>query len=178
MANLPKRKDSIYEEIEKFENYELTPCIAYEMAIRNQEVIDLLHDINRLDKFKDEAMFRKVSNDEEFLRSMTYSKMIEKDHKKFLDEIENNSDISMLHISRLQEILEKKLIENYLIYPKGYYRKIIGMSEPLGERVENEPDNELGNYHDDGINSSRRVYDCQATFKNDHLRQIKMTSLV
>ena len=36
--NLPKRTDVIYKEIESFEDYEYTNCIAYEMAIRNDEV--------------------------------------------------------------------------------------------------------------------------------------------
>jgi hypothetical protein len=34
MDKLPQRDDPIYEEIEKFQDYELTECIAYEMAIR------------------------------------------------------------------------------------------------------------------------------------------------
>lgn len=34
MIDLPKRSDSIYKEIEAFESYELTNCIAYEMMIR------------------------------------------------------------------------------------------------------------------------------------------------
>jgi hypothetical protein len=36
--NLPTRSDPIYGEIERFEDYEYTNCIAYEMAIRNDEV--------------------------------------------------------------------------------------------------------------------------------------------
>ena len=39
----PKREDLIYKEIENFEDYELTQCIAYEMAIRNKEVRKLLN---------------------------------------------------------------------------------------------------------------------------------------
>lgn len=35
MERLPKRDDEIYKEIEDFEEYELTQCVAYEMAIRN-----------------------------------------------------------------------------------------------------------------------------------------------
>lgn len=34
---LPKRSDSIYQEIENFEDYEYTNCIAYEMMIRNKD---------------------------------------------------------------------------------------------------------------------------------------------
>lgn len=41
MTQLPKRSDPIYKEIEEFKDYEYTNCIAYEMAIRNKEVIKL-----------------------------------------------------------------------------------------------------------------------------------------
>ena len=40
---LPRRSDSIYKEIEQFEDYEFTNCIAYEMMIRNKEVINLIY---------------------------------------------------------------------------------------------------------------------------------------
>jgi hypothetical protein len=159
MAKLPKREDAIYQEIEKFKTYELTPCVAYEMAIRNQDVKDLLHNLDRLDKYKDKAMLVRVSNDEELSRSLRYFEMIEKDHKAFMDNFEDFQEIGMSHIAKLQEILENDLIENYRIYPKGYYRKTVGMSELLGERIENKSDNELGNYDDDSINASRRVYE-------------------
>jgi hypothetical protein len=49
--NLPTRSDPIYGEIERFEDYEYTNCIAYEMAIRNDEVKTLL--LNGRDKSKD-----------------------------------------------------------------------------------------------------------------------------
>ena len=35
---LPQRDDNIYKEIEAFNDYEFTNCIAFEMAIRNKEV--------------------------------------------------------------------------------------------------------------------------------------------
>ncbi len=37
MSDLPKREDAIYKEIASFEEYELTQCAAYEMAVRNDE---------------------------------------------------------------------------------------------------------------------------------------------
>ncbi len=40
MDKLPKRSAPVYEEIENFKDYELTECIAYEMAIRNDENIE------------------------------------------------------------------------------------------------------------------------------------------
>jgi hypothetical protein len=46
MINLPKRSDSIYKEIESFKDYEFTNCIAYEMAIRNDEVINKVKNFN------------------------------------------------------------------------------------------------------------------------------------
>ena len=45
MDNLPQRDDSNYKEIEEFQDYELTNCIAYEMAIRNTELKKLLKKI-------------------------------------------------------------------------------------------------------------------------------------
>jgi hypothetical protein len=39
---LPSREDVIYEEIEEFKDYELTNCIAYEMAVRVDEVKEYL----------------------------------------------------------------------------------------------------------------------------------------
>ncbi len=43
MANLPKRSDSIYKEIENFKDYELTQCVAYEMSIRNYVNLNTLY---------------------------------------------------------------------------------------------------------------------------------------
>lgn len=45
MDELPKRDDDIYQEIDSFEDYELTNCVAYEMAIRD---IAFLHGIIEL----------------------------------------------------------------------------------------------------------------------------------
>ncbi|MCT7587036.1 hypothetical protein [Aliarcobacter butzleri] len=42
---LPKRSDLIYKEIEEFEDYEYSNCIAYEMCIRNKEVKKILKSI-------------------------------------------------------------------------------------------------------------------------------------
>lgn len=50
--NLPKRDDDIYKEIENFEDYEFTQCVAFEMAIRNVEVIRLVNKLT--DKFNND----------------------------------------------------------------------------------------------------------------------------
>lgn len=46
MKRPPYRSDKQYKEIEKFRDYELTQCIAYEMAIRNAENIKLAEEYN------------------------------------------------------------------------------------------------------------------------------------
>ena len=38
---LPNRADEKYTRIENYEDYEFTHCIAYEMAIRNEEDIKI-----------------------------------------------------------------------------------------------------------------------------------------
>lgn len=43
---LPKRTDDRYKRIEKFKPYELTHCIVFEMAGRNEEVRKLIQDIS------------------------------------------------------------------------------------------------------------------------------------
>ena len=51
--HLPKRSDRKYLRIEEYQDYEFTHCIAYEMAIRNEEVIKLtklLENLNILNK--------------------------------------------------------------------------------------------------------------------------------
>ena len=46
MKELPKRSDLIYKEIEEFKDYEYTNCIAYEMAMRNEEIINKINLFN------------------------------------------------------------------------------------------------------------------------------------
>ncbi len=49
----PLRSDQQYLDIEKFKDYEVTQCIAYEMAIRNPEVKTLVDERNAIDIFGD-----------------------------------------------------------------------------------------------------------------------------
>lgn len=46
--NLPERDEQKYLRIEKYEDYEFTHCIAYEMATRNSEVIKLTNIVENL----------------------------------------------------------------------------------------------------------------------------------
>jgi|GEM_PF-1269702 len=47
-SKLPRRDDEAYQIISSYEPYELTHCISYEMAIRNEEVIAFLKNIKSL----------------------------------------------------------------------------------------------------------------------------------
>ena len=62
---LPKRSDSIYKEIEEFEDYEYSNCIAYEMCTRNKEVKKLLNIIiNKFDEIFEATEFEFIINKE------------------------------------------------------------------------------------------------------------------
>lgn len=52
MDKLPQRDDLIYKEIEEFEDYELTNCVAYEMAIRNKEVKRLVQVLKKMEHLR------------------------------------------------------------------------------------------------------------------------------
>lgn len=52
MDKLPQRDDLIYKEIEEFQDYELTNCVAYEMAIRNKEAAKKLVILKRIETLK------------------------------------------------------------------------------------------------------------------------------
>ncbi len=61
---LPKRSNLIYKEIEEFEDYEYSNCIAYEMAIRNKEAITLKIEIDKLlaNMNKDYFLIKELNN--------------------------------------------------------------------------------------------------------------------
>ena len=62
---LPKRSNLIYKEIEEFEDYEYSNCIAYEMCIRNKEVKKLLNIIiNKFDEIFEANEFEFIINKE------------------------------------------------------------------------------------------------------------------
>ena len=65
MEELPKLTDSIYKEIDEFEDYEYSNCIAYEMCIRNKEVKKLLNIIiNKFDEIFEATEFEFIINKE------------------------------------------------------------------------------------------------------------------
>jgi len=71
----PSRFDDTYKGIEQFKDYELTQCIAYEMAKRNPQVREMVKEATRLCIFKPEEVsqewadkFNNVTSEEEMNR--------------------------------------------------------------------------------------------------------------
>lgn len=60
MIELPKRSDDIYKEIENFEDYEYTNCIAYHMGMRNKDVKRIRILLNRILNFKHRKIGKKL----------------------------------------------------------------------------------------------------------------------
>lgn len=53
--SLPKRTEGKYKKIEKYEPYELTHCVVFEMAIRNEEVKNLIQNISSIKMLQDKV---------------------------------------------------------------------------------------------------------------------------
>lgn len=84
MSKVPKRNDPIYKEIESFEDYELTQCVAYEMAIRNDYNINLVNEIVSYFNIHKDKIFNliKKTNSKELNRTnYDYSKEYKAIHK-------------------------------------------------------------------------------------------------
>lgn len=160
------RSYEIYKEIDNFELYELTPCIAYEMAIRNKEVKSLL---KRYDKIKDmmkNSRFPRFFNKNNFKdaknhpfielleeydnftfeqyeerinkKLWNYKILIDKDYKFFIDNyIDKCTELGITELSLLEKKIEDELINHYLIYPTGYRREIPGVMSIYKEEITN-----------------------------------------
>ena len=99
------RNDNLYREIEEFEEYEITNCIAYEMAIRNNSYLEEF--IERVTKIN--TIFI------EYLRGEYIDEMIEYAIEKILDKELCNEEILKLFIKRLMLSLRNMGINEYSI---------------------------------------------------------------
>jgi hypothetical protein len=111
MDKLPQRSDLIYKEIEEFQDYELTNCIAYEMAIRNEDIKKLLHEI-----FNQKLGCFQADGKQSILKSEYYLNCREVEFyeitKSILDE---NKKIDLLLRTRYFSQLAMSKRENYKI---------------------------------------------------------------
>jgi hypothetical protein len=159
-----RRTSEKYKAIDEFKTYELTPCIAYEMAIRNKDVIEIFKKLEKILKMKsdeqyllhrflskqefkdrynilDEDLLEKEYKKYEFLvmqKYSTYEKLIEEDYKKFIDDyIDKCTELGIGELETLQKKLEYELVNEYLIYPEGYHRVIPNVPPIVIEKIIN-----------------------------------------
>jgi len=152
MDKLPKRSDDIYKEIEQFEDYEFTNCIAYEMAIRNDEVKSLLKEIINyplyeyspyedkhfeLDKKLEDTYFINFKIRKHIENG--YEVFIEKYHKEFHDK---KGYVMAMQVFEREEF-EKEIINNLLEYEEkvqNYYYNNFERLEFVRDRFITEKD--------------------------------------
>lgn len=168
IGDIVPRTNEEYSEIDSFKTYELTPCTAYEMAIRNKGVKKLLdrykiisemtNDYKHYSKryftkrnykerfthpiieFRDEYKDLNYDEYKSLIRRKhnTYLKLIQEDYKKFIDDyIYMCTELDISFLSTLLKKIEEELINEYLIYPKGYRRNVPGSSFEYEEEVLN-----------------------------------------
>ncbi len=102
MSDLPKRDDPIYQEIESFEDYELTQCVAYEMAIRNKNIIRLKAEIDEL--------LSNVSNEHEKYCANEENEII---YQNRLNEYEESVQNAEKNDNALEEMREPCYYDNF-----------------------------------------------------------------
>lgn len=101
--NLPERTDLKYSYIENYEDYELTHCIVYEMAIRIEQVKQLLDKIEYLTVLKCEIL------NQPYVSSNPDSISVE--------EKKQYSRLGIFHINEILDECSRELVEKYCIYP-------------------------------------------------------------
>jgi hypothetical protein len=165
---LPERGDPKYKEIENFKLYELTQCIAYEMGIRNVVVKDLL---DKLNYFSERISY--LINGEQTISHPAPEKYNE------------YSKLGILHLGELIEEHEKRLIDEYLLYPHEHNSESKEINNYLTIRkiLHNTPEKPeydyKWNYSDNqgfriyqGIFTNSTTYDMSHIFTN-FKRQVK-----
>ena len=129
MINL-NRSDKQYTDIEKFKKYELTYCIAYEMAIRNDEVINsvksFVNNYIDYDRFLKEAiydsdLFKKCDDDSQKLMNFFLNPFNLYLDYHFFDDI--NQKIKIEEQKELDKILLNPISTITYKKPSNYYNK-------------------------------------------------------
>jgi len=181
-SKLPRRDDEKYQIISSYEPYELTHCISYEMAIRNQDVRNLLKSIQNLTIlskkifeyymiYHDIGIEENLSFDlqntvEEALLLLNQHNITHDINIKF-----RNFKLSETYISVMQIITQLIMIleeDYYMIYDR---KEIVpeGMEEVLKEPNHYEPDRELNQYMNKVIQASiENTYDTSPRYKDNY----------
>ena len=140
---LPKRKDPIYKEIEEFKDYEFTNCIAYEMAIRNKQVIKIFNNeilnIKSIDMIVEQMAFYRLQEDlKPYGLSDCINSLLEKP-KNLLGRTTYTTNYNEVEIQEsrpkldFKEITKKAILEINLNLPKN---EIIKYLEEIKQRFD------------------------------------------
>ena len=119
MTQLPKRSDSIYKEIEEFKDYELTNCIAFEMAIRNNQVFKIDEEQSELNyNLKDFDIDENIKQD--ILDFAVVNNYMKKSYDEFLEkEIEKSRNSTQEEIKVSQNERKQNIFKHYEIFIKN-----------------------------------------------------------
>ena len=143
MIELPKRKAPIYKEIEEFKDYEFTNCIAYEMAIRNKQVIKIFNNeilnIKSIDMIVEQMAFYRLQEDlKPYGLSDCINSLLEKP-KNLLGRTTYTTNYNEVEIQEsrpkldFKEITKKAILEINLNLPKN---EIIKYLEEIKQRFD------------------------------------------
>jgi hypothetical protein len=124
--NYPKIDDDIYKEIKNIEDYEYTSCIAFEMAIRNEKVKNLIRKVSKLNEIRDNFVFEKLNE------NCTISERKEK-YKLINNELVVNQ-------------IKEKLLNSYMFDYASIYKPTSGtyrMTKELANHIFNLVSNSL-----------------------------------
>lgn len=162
--NLPRRDDEVYKRIACYEPYELTHCISYEIAIRNEEVKTIIEKLKYLALINKDFFITELSYKNK--PTIEYIEVIEEkvqELKLNLDklEIKHNIDFETFKLNDIQSSIYKIIAEYSILLEEEYYiiydRKDImpkGMEEIFKEPNHYESDIELNSFMDKVIRKS------------------------
>lgn len=146
MEDLPKLTDRIYKEIEEFEDYEYSNCIAYEMCIRNKEFKSLLNNLEIIRKnyFKVAKMYAETKTEKCNLKTKEDVVNIVKDRiddfmmfrenviRDKLKEIYNKFGLALFNINSKEETVLENLKSTH-VKSKGSLNNMLTFKEENNE---------------------------------------------
>lgn len=118
MDKLPERDDLIYKEIEEFQDYELTNCIAYEMAIRNNQINMLIKNWRKKERIFFKYCEEYYKTNEINLNEVKISLDLEKITNDLINFGFSEKNIFSLNIDKIGKNMENLHI--IMIYPKSF----------------------------------------------------------
>lgn len=180
-SKLPRRDDAVYQIISSYEPYELTHCISYEMAVRNNEVKAILEKIKILtvhsrDLFKANMLYKDAS-------TLFYVDAIEEQKEALLESLKTlditlNIDFTSSNVIEIYSAIMNKITEYTVLLEEKYYlvyerKEIIpkGMEEIFTEPNHYEPDIELNNYIDKVIEQNLRGTDKDPNYIDNYVKK-------